>query len=178
MGTLASGQDPSHRSGLDDFLLFNENLIMKVYCDSILLNILRTALICSFVTAGFTVVGCDSAGSNEAEPVESTSPSDWTGKWKMTDPGAADAWATYLSRSEKRDVFKDVSGCGRQDWIVENISNGNVVKYSDLNGAVTTSWKYVLLTNGNLEQRAEDSNVVNTYEPVKENTSIEEVVGC
>jgi len=151
---------------------------MKVYRASTLLDLLRTALICSLVTAGLLIVGCDSGGSNEAEPIESTSPSDWTGKWKKIDPNV-EAWAIYLSRSERRVRFKsETSGCGGQNWTVENISNGNVVKYSGLGGATRNTYKYILLTNGNIEERTEGGNLLGTYESVKESVSIGEVVGC
>lgn len=136
-----------------------------MYQISSLRTILRTALVCSLVTVGLLVVGCDSGGSNGG------SGPDWTGNWKQTDNSENATFAISFSESEIKEV--EASDCNVTTTNITDVSNGNEVTTE---GGRTQ--KLVVLDNGNMEVRNTDGSVFTTYEPANDDKSIKKIVGC
>jgi len=137
-----------------------------MYYTSSLDTILRTALVCSLVTVGLLVVGCDSGGSNGG------SNPDWVGNWKENDNSSDVTRAISFSKNEVRVV--NARDCNVMTFNVEDVSNGNRVMAGDWGTA-----KLVVLDNGDMEARnPSNGRVLATYEPADNDKSIEEIAGC
>jgi hypothetical protein len=140
-----------------------------MYHNSSLRTFLRTTLVCSLLTVGLLVVGCDSGGSNGG------SGPDWAGNWKETDNNGNATFAISFSKSKVKSI--DRTNCNVETSNVTNVSSGNEVTVES--GPTTRTQKLVVLDNGNMEVRnPSDGNVFVTYQPADNDKSVEEITGC
>ena len=143
-----------------------------MYHTSSLRTILRTTLVCSLLTVGLLVVGCDSGGSNGGS--NGGSDPAWVGNWKQTEDGS-----TVFAISFTKDKVKEADAkgtCAVTTSDVTDISNGNEVTVETGSGERTQ--KLVVLDNGNMEVRNLDGSVFATYQPADDDKSVEEITGC
>jgi len=137
-----------------------------MYHNSSLRTFLRTTLVCSLLTVGLLVVGCDSGGSNGG------SGPDWAGNWKQTDDSGNATFAISFSKSEIKEV--EAGNCNVMTDNVTDVSNGNEV--TDETGRTA---KLVVLDSGNMEVRnPSNGSVFTTYEPADDGKSIKEITDC